>query len=302
MKPIPHTDLQISPIALGTMTFGTPVASKDAIRLIHHAIAQGINHIDTANMYEGYRRYAGSAGGVAEEIIGQALKDLRREDVILASKLGMKVGSAPEDEGTSPAAIRKQLEVSLCRLHTDYLDLYYLHKPDSNCPMEETLNALAQMIQHGKIRHYGVSNYRADQLAALLQCADQNVLPRPVVCQPPLSLLKPDACNDLLPLCQQEEIAVIPYQIYQGGLLTGKYHRDIPLPANSRAAEKPDWMITMDDQLFDQLDTIAASATAQGMTMPQYALQWVLAQPAVVSAIVGVKHTAQLDAALDILP
>ena len=107
MKKIPNADIQLSPITLGTMTYGSPVAFDDAVKLTQYAVEQGINHIDTANMYEGYNRYAGSAGGVAEEIVGKALKGLRREDVIVATKLGMKVGPDPEDEGTSPKAIAK---------------------------------------------------------------------------------------------------------------------------------------------------------------------------------------------------
>lgn len=298
MKKIPNAKISLSPITLGTMTYGAPVAFDDAVSLTRYAVERGINHIDTANMYEGYNRYAGSAGGVAEEIVGKAIKTVRREDVIIATKLGMKVGSAPEDEGTSPAAIRKQLDASLRRLDTDYVDLYYLHKPDPTCAMEEILAALQQEIQAGKIRYYGVSNYSAEQLAALLRCADEQDLPRPVICQPPLSLLKPAACEALLPLCEKEGIAVVPYQIYQGGLLTGKYHRGMEMPAGSRAAEKPEWMMAMDDGLFDKLESFAADAAARGLTMAQYALRWALEQPAVISALVGVKTTAQIDAAL----
>lgn len=298
MQKIPHADLYLSPITLGTMTYGAPVVFNDAVALTRYAIEHGINHIDTANMYEGYNRYAGSAGGVAEEIVGEAIRPLHREDVIIATKLGMKVGDAPEDEGTSPAAIRKQLDASLRRLKTDYIDLYYLHKPDPTYSYEEILQALQKEIRAGKIRYYGISNYSADQLGELLQCADEHGLPRPVICQPPLSLLKPAACEALLPLCEKEGIAVVPYQIYQGGLLTGKYHRGMKAPTGSRAAEKPEWMMSMDDSLFDRLDRFSAEAAAQNLTMAQYALRWVLDQPAVISALVGVKSTAQIDSAL----
>ena len=261
MKKIPNADIQLSPITLGTMTYGSPVAFEDAVKLTQYAVGQGINHIDTANMYEGYNRYAGSAGGVAEEIVGKALKGLRRLD-------------------------------------TDYIDLYYLHKPDPSCSYEEILTALQAQIQAGKIRYYGISNYSAEQLQQLLNCADAAGLPRPVICQPPLSLLKDGAREHLLPLCQREGIAVVPYQIYQGGLLTGKYRRGVALPTGSRAAEMPGWMMTMDDALYDKLEAYAAEADKQGITMAQYALRWVLDQPAVISALVGVKTTAQIDAAL----
>lgn len=298
MNQIPKTDIRVCPITLGTMTYGSPVAFDDAVKLTQYAVSSGINLIDTANMYEGYNRYAGSAGGVAEEIVGKAISGMARDSVVVATKVGMKVGTAPEDEGTSPAAIKKQLDKSLKRLGTDYIDLYYLHRPDESAPMAEILGALKAGMDEGKIRYYGVSNYTAAQLSQLIKAADANGLPRPVVCQPPLSLLKQDALSELIPLCAAEDIAVIPYQIYQGGLLTGKYQRGVAAPAGSRAAEKADWMMKMDDTLYDKLDAIALSAKEKGMTMTQYAIRWALEQPAVVSAIVGVKRNEQIDDAL----
>ena len=296
-RPIPKTDLRVSTICLGTMTFGTPVVESKAIRLVHYAIDQGINFIDTANMYEGYNRVIGSSGGVAEEILGKALKNRRRE-VILATKVGMKVGENPEDEGISPSAITKNLELSLKRLATDVIDIYYLHKFDSNTPLMETLNALQGHIKNGKIRYYGVSNYSAQQMKELLQTADENGLPRPVICQPALSLLKPEAVVDLLPLCKQEQIAVAPYQVLQGGLLTGKYRRGSSLPEGSRKAEKANWVWDLTDELFDQLEAIEAEAKKKNLSMIAYAIRWVLEQPVVVSAIIGVKRQEQIDKAV----
>ena len=179
MNPIPNTDLSVSPITLGTMTYGNPVAFDDAVDLTRYALAQGINMIDTANMYEGYDRVPGSAGGVAERIIGRAIQGLDRRGVLIATKLGMKVGDSPEDAGTSAAAVHTQLSRSLERLGTDYVDLYYLHCPDPSVPLEETLRAIDEELRRGRIRYYGVSNYSAGQLAALLAAADQNGLPRP---------------------------------------------------------------------------------------------------------------------------
>ena len=140
---IPKTDLAVSTLCLGTMTFGTPVGEDDAIRMVHWAIDHGVNFIDTANIYEGYTRYLGSPGGVAERFLGKALAG-RRDRVVLATKVGMKVGSAPEDEYTSPAAIGKQLDASLRRLATDFVDIYYLHRPDPNTPLPEIVGALSQ--------------------------------------------------------------------------------------------------------------------------------------------------------------
>ena len=279
------------------MTFGSPVGELDAIRLVHQAIDRGVNFIDTANMYEGYNRFLGSSGGVAEEILGKAING-RRDQVIVATKLGMKVGPAPEDEYTSPAAIRKQLDLSLKRLMIDCVDLYYLHRPDPSTPVVETLSALSREITAGKIKHYAVSNYNAEQLSELLAVADVNNLPRPVAHQAPLSLLKPELVSDLLPLCAREQIAVVPYQILQGGLLTGKYRRNQPVPSDSRKAEKEAWVWPLDDDLFDRLESFEGQAKQSGKNLMQYSISWALEQPAVVSAIVGVKRIEQLDDAI----
>ena len=291
---VPKTDLRVSAICLGTMTFGTPVAEPDAVRLVDHARDRGINFIDTANMYEGYARTVGSPGGVAESILSQAVVG-RRDDFVIATKVGMKVGTAPEDEGTSPAAVRKHLDASLARLGVDHVDIYYLHRPDPDTPMVDVLEALDAVIRAGKARHYGVSNYSAKELSALLAVADAHELPRPVIVQPGLSLLNQDASIDLLPLCEKERIAVAPYQVLQGGLLTGKYRRGETIPTNSRKAEKDAWVWDLDDMLFDRLDALRQRADEAGLSMTEHAIHWVLAQPAVVSAVMGVKRPEQID-------
>jgi len=296
-KTIQNTQIDVSPICLGTMTFGTPVGEKDAIDLTHWAIGHGINFIDTANMYEGYVRVVGSAGGVAEEILGKALKG-RRSDVVLATKVGMKVGAAPEDEGTSAAAIEKHLNMSLKRLATDYIDIYYLHKPDENADLLETLTALDKAIKSGKIRHYGLSNYSAKQTADLLNLADASALPRPVIHQPPYSLLKSPVEKDLLPLLEKEQIAAAPYQVLQGGLLTGKYHRGQAAPAGSRQAEKPQWLMGgkgIDDTVMTEIQKLEQKAAAQGQTLLEYTLKTTLQKPAVVSLVLGAKRIEQVE-------
>jgi aryl-alcohol dehydrogenase-like predicted oxidoreductase len=296
-KRLPGTELSVSEICLGTMTFGTPVGEANAIKLVHDALDHGVNFIDTANMYEGYTRFVGSNGGISEEILGKALAD-RRDRAVVATKVGMKVGPTPDDEHTSPAAISKQLDLSLKRLKVDCIDLYYLHRADPTTPMAEILAALADNVRAGKIRYYGVSNYSATELELLLAVADRDHLPRPVACQPPLSLLKQDLVKDLLPLCVREGIAVIPYQVLQGGLLTGKYRRDQPIPANSRKAEKDDWVWSLNDRLFDQIEAIEQQAQKEGRTMTQHAIRWALHQPGVLSVIMGVKRIEQLDEAI----
>ena len=298
MNPIPNTDLSVSPITLGTMTYGNPVAFDDAVDLTRYALAQGINMIDTANMYEGYDRVPGSAGGVAERIIGRAIQGLDRRGVLIATKLGMKVGDSPEDAGTSASAVHTQLSRSLERLGTDYVDLYYLHCPDPSVPLEETLRAIDEELRRGRIRYYGVSNYSAGQLAALLAAADQNGLPRPVACQPPLSLLKQEALEELTRYLRVE------HRRHPLPDLPGRApHREVP-PGRGHArpapggAEMPGWLMARDDALYDKLEEIQRQADARGMSMSHYALRWALEQPAVVSAIVGVKRREQIDSAL----
>lgn len=299
-RQIPKTDLSVSTICLGTMLFGTPVAEPQAIKLTQWAIEHGINFIDTANMYEGYSRHIGSRGEVAENILGKALQG-RRDKVILATKVGMKVGDAPEDEFTSPAAIRKQLDNSLKRLATDFVDIYYLHKPDPDTPLADTIGALNEAIEQGKIRHYGVSNYSAEQTAELINAADANNLPRPVIHQPPYSLLKPDVQKDLLPLCEREQIAVAPYRVLEGGLLTGKYQRGKTPPPGSRRNEKPEWLADLGDQLFDKIERIEAQAQEKGRTILEHSLKETLTKPAIVSLVLGVKRIDQLENLIAIL-
>ena len=291
---MPHTDLNISCLCLGTMTYGKPVSDMDAIILTHRAMANGINFIDTANMYEGYARFLGSPGGVAEEILGKALAD-RRDQVILATKVGMKIGPADDDQGLSRKHVQREIDRSLVRLNTTYIDLYYMHKPDPNTPMGESAQAFNDLVTDGKVRYWGVSNFSADQMSELLLICDQNGWRRPVAVQPAYSYLKRDIEKDLLPLCQKEQISVIPYQVLQGGLLTGKYHRNEPIPVNSRQLEKPEWTMPLNDEMHDKLETCEKEARLLGRGILQHALLSLLEKPLVLSLIVGVKSVEQLD-------
>ena len=155
---IPNTNIWVSSLSLGTMTFGTPLAEPEAISLTHWALDHEINFIDTANMYQGYTRYIGSPGGVAEEILGKALLG-RRDQVILATKVGMKIGPNDDDEGLSAAHIRREIERSLQRLNCDVVDIYYMHKPDPKTPLGESIRAFDDLITAGKIRSLGVLEF-----------------------------------------------------------------------------------------------------------------------------------------------
>lgn len=291
---IPKTNLVVSPLCLGTMTFGTPVGEDDAIRLVHYALEHGINFIDTANMYEGYTRTIGSPGGVAEDILGKALKG-KRTQVILATKVGMKIGPADDDQGLSRTHILREIDRSLIRLKCNYVDLFYMHKPDPLIPLAESVKTFDDLIQTGKIRYWGVSNFSIALLIDLLKVCDENGLRRPVAVQPAYSLLKREIENDLLSLCQREQIGVIPYQVLQGGVLTGKYRRGQVVPKDSRQAEKPEWTLALTEAAFDQLEHFEAEAQARGRSLMQHALQTLLEKPGVVSLIVGAKRMTQID-------
>lgn len=288
--------LLVSPICLGTMTFGSPVAEPAAISLVHAAIDLGINFIDTANVYEGYDRFLGSPGGIAEEITGRALRG-RRDSVVLATKVAAPVGPGPQDRGLSASHILRELNHSLQRLKTDYIDLYIMHWPDKATPLETTLNALHQAVRAGKIRYVGASNHSAAQLCKMLWLSDRHDYLPVVSSQIPYSLLRRELHNDL-EFCREHDIAVTPYQPLQGGLLTGKYRRGQQPPHGSRLAEKPEWMWALDDPLFDRLESIESLAAEMDVPVAQYALAWTLTQPAITSLVVGAKRIEQLQDAV----
>lgn len=288
--------LMVSPVCLGTMTFGTPVPEQDAIRLVHESIDRGINFIDTANSYEGYDRVVGSSGGVAEVIVGKALAD-RRDKVVLATKVGSPLGTGPQDRGLSATHIIRELDASLSRLRTDMVDLYIIHWPDKCTPMETTLTAIDKVVRQGKVRYFGVSNHSADQLCEFLWLADKHGMPPVVASQIPYSLLRREFHNDLA-FCGGHGIGVTPYQPLQGGLLTGKYRRGKAMPDGSRGAEKPQWLWPMDDTLFDKLEAVAGLAEELSTSMLRYVLAWTLRQPSMSSVVVGAKRIEQVEDAL----
>lgn len=291
--------LLVSPICLGTMTFGEPVPEAEAIKLVHGAVDFGINFIDTANVYEGYNRFLGSPGGTAEDIVGKAIQG-RRSKVVVATKVGAPVGPGPQDRGLSASHILRELDSSLKRLQTDYIDLYIIHWPDRHVPLETTMAAMDQAVRQGKVRYFGASNHSAAQLCEMLWLADTTGCPSVVSSQIPFSLLRREFHNDLA-FCQRHSIGVTPYQPLQGGLLTGKYSRGVTPPGDSRAAEKPEWMWELGDELFDRLEQIESLAAQIDAPAAQYALAWTLRQTAMSSLVVGVKSMSQIRDAIDSL-
>ena len=292
--------LKLPILCLGTMTFGTPVGETEAIRLCHWCVDQGISFFDTANSYEGYSRVVGSAGGQAEDILGKALEG-RRDRVVLATKVGMKIGPLESDRGLSSAHVRREVERSLRRLRTDYIDLYYLHAPDFDTPIAETVEVLDALVTEGHIRYWGASNFSAFQMRELLRTCDAGGWRRPVAVQPAYSLLRRQIEAELMPLCHAEGLMVIPYQVLEGGLLTGKYERAGHIPVGSRLAEKPQWVAQFDDGLAERLAGLEAEARGLSRTLLGHALLSLLEQPPVVSLIVGVKRQEQLAEIIAVL-
>jgi aryl-alcohol dehydrogenase-like predicted oxidoreductase len=286
---------QVSPICLGTMTFGNPVPEADAVRLVHETMDLGVNFIDTADSYEGYDRVLGSAGGVSEQILGKALKG-RRDRAVVATKVCAPTGKGPMDKGLSAVHIHDNLERSLRLLQTDYIDLYIIHWPDKLTPLEITLEAIERAVRQGKVRSFGASNHSDAQLCELLWIADRRGWPRVVASQIPFSLLQRNFQNELA-FCARHDIAVTPYQPLQAGLLTGKYRRGQAPPDDSRAAENPSWL-KLKDEMFDRLEALGELANEIGASMTQYALAWVLAQEAMASVVVGSKRIEQVKDAV----
>lgn len=288
--------LFVSPICLGTMTFGSPVEEKEAIKLTHAAIDLGINFIDTANVYEGYDRVLGSSGGVAEEILGKALRD-RRDEVVLATKVGAPNGPGPQEMGLTATTIRRELEASLRRLKTDFIDLYIIHWPDANTPLEATLSAMETAVRQGKIGAFGVSNHYAWVLCRLLWLADRHGWPKVVSSQIPFSMLRRPFQNDL-EFCAKYDIGVTPYQVLSGGLLSGKYKRGESAPSGTRMADMPNWLSQPDDSVYDILEASESLAAELGVSLAQYAVAWTLAQPAMTSMVLGATRLEQIESAI----
>jgi aryl-alcohol dehydrogenase-like predicted oxidoreductase len=223
-KNLGKSGLKVSRICLGTNNFGGQISEEASIAIVNKAIDCGINVIDTANVY---------TGGKSEEIIGKAVKG-RRDQVIIATKVGFGVGQAPNQTGLSRKYVLSQVEHSLKSLQTDFIDVYYLHRFDPETPLEETLSTFNDMVRQGKVRYVACSNFAAWQIAKAQEICEAHDLEKLVAVQPPYNLLQRDIEKDILPYCQQEGLGVLTYTPLMGGFLTGKYSKTAPPPVGSR--------------------------------------------------------------------
>jgi aryl-alcohol dehydrogenase-like predicted oxidoreductase len=292
-QPLGTSGAMVSQICLGTMTFGDPLGESDCTNLVAHALDRGINFFDTSNVYEGYSRTFGSSGGLGEEMLGKALKG-RRDKAILCTKFGNPVGLGPLDAGLSARHLERELEKSLRRLRTEWIDLVLAHRWDTAVSVDEVWRLFDSWRIAGKVRMFGVSNWPTWRIAQISEIAAQNGWPAVSASSPKYNLLKRGVELEHLPCALHYKIALVPYQPLEGGILTGKY-RGRSAPAGSRGAEKPGW-ISGPDQLLDE-KIAALERLAQQMNVPlsQYVIAWTLSQPGITSLIMGCRSSEQLD-------
>jgi len=295
-RTIPKTNMPVSVLCLGTMTFGTPVAEKQARLLVDTALDVGVTFFDTANIYEGYARSAGSAGGLGEAILGRSLAG--HDDAVVATKVGNAVGPDSTDEGLSEAHVRRECERSLERLRRERIDLYYAHRPDPDTPVAEMVATFAALIAAGAVRCWGLSNFDATQTQAVLAACDAAGAPRPVAQQPAFSLLNRRIEHDLLPLCHREEIGVVPYRVLEGGVLTGKYRTVVPPPPGSRGDEKAAWVPRLGDTDTEgQVDEMRQQADRDGTDLLTHVLRGTADVDGITSVVLGATRAEQVHSA-----
>ena len=288
LRPLGRTGVQVTSLCLGCMMFGRRTEPEESYAIIDRALDAGINFLDTANVY---------ALGQSEEITGEALKrNGRRHGVVLATKVhGQMDAEDPNARGNSRRHIIEQCEASLRRLQTDYIDLYQLHRPQPDIPIDETLRALDDLVRDGKIRYIGTSNFAGWELVESLWVAKELGLNRVVCEQPAYNLLDRRVENELLPTARTFGIAVIPWGPLGGGLLSGRYQRGEPLPADGRYALNPRQQQRVTDGVFDVIEALTPIAQEKSCTLSQLALAWCEQQPGVTSPIIGPRTMEQLE-------
>ena len=270
--------LKVSAIGLGTNQFGGKVDEAGVAEIIAAAFDQGVNFLDTANMYQ---------SGRSEETIGKAIKAYRRYDWIIATKFYSKVGEGPNDRGTSRKHIFQAVEDSLRRLDTDYIDLYQVHRWDTTVPIEETLRALDDLVSQGKVRYIGSSGFAGWQIAVSQKISEQQGWNKFVTEQPHYHLLVRETEKEVLPACEYFGVGILPYFPLAGGFLTGKYQRDQGIPEGSRGETSAYVQRYLTPEHFDILEQLTAFTKAHGHTMTELAHAWLLADQNISSIISG---------------
>ncbi len=291
-----RTGLKVSALCLGTMTFRWTSTEEQSLQVLDRAWEAGINFIDTADVYSAWAE--GNPGGVAETIIGKWLKSKPREQVVIATKVRGRMWDGPNGEGLSRQHITLAVEHSLRRLQVETIDLYQVHWPDRETPLEETLRALDDLVRAGKVRYIGASNYPAWLLTKALWVSDKHGYARFDSIQPHYNLVhRTEVEPELAALCLDQGLGMIPYSPLAGGFLTGKY-RPGQVPAGSRGETSERIRGYMTEANFALLDALEEMGRERGKTIPQMALGWLLSLPYVTAPIIGANTVAQLEESL----
>jgi aryl-alcohol dehydrogenase-like predicted oxidoreductase len=285
------TGMKVTPLCLGAMMFGSigNPDHDDCVRIIHRALDAGINFIDTADVY---------SRGESETIVGKALAGGRRDNVVLATKFHAPMGDDPNQRGNSRRWIFKAVDDSLRRLGTDWIDLYQAHRPDEDLDVDETLGALSDLIHAGKVRAIGSSTFPPSQIVQAQWTAERRNRERFLCEQPPYSIFVRWIETELLPVCRQYGMGVIPWSPLAGGWLTGRYRKGQALPTTGRAARMPqrfDPNLPGNQRKLDIVEELLKLAADAGVSMVELALAFVLEHPAVTSAIIGPRTMEQLE-------
>lgn len=295
-----NSGLKLSKLTLGTMTFGQQADKTTSFEILDKAFAAGITSIDTANAYPiGRESYA--QAGQTETILGEWMQS-KRDQIVLTTKVFAQMGPGPNDSGLSRKHILHSIEGSLKRLQTDYIDIYMAHQYDFNTPLEETMRAFDELVRAGKVHYIGVSNWRAWQIAKANGIADKLGLHRISVVEPRYNLLFRMIEDDLIPMCKEEGIGILPYNPLAGGLLTGKHQKDKTPDANERFGlnsagalyQKRYWQ----DANFNAVDQFITWCMEQKLDPITTAVKWTMQQSGITSVIIGASKASQLDSSL----
>jgi aryl-alcohol dehydrogenase-like predicted oxidoreductase len=294
LRTLGRTGVKVSPLCLGAMMFGASgnPDHDDSIRIIHRALDAGINFIDTADVY---------SHGESEEIVGKALADGRRDEVVLATKFHGIMGENPNDQGNSRRWIVREVENSLRRLRTDWIDLYQVHRHEEDTGIEETLSALTDLVRAGKVRYIGTSTFPASRIVEAQWTSQSRNLERFTSEQPPYSMLVRGIENDVLPTCRRYDIGVLSWSPLNGGWLSGKYRKGADAPTSRRAARFPvpfDTAHPSNQRKLEAADALAVLADEAGMSLVELAIAWVINHPAVTAAIIGPRTMEHLESQL----
>jgi aryl-alcohol dehydrogenase-like predicted oxidoreductase len=282
-----RSGLKVSPLCLGTMNFGGPTDEPTSGRIIARAREAGVNFLDTADAY--------SKGG-SEVVTGKAIAG-DRQDWVLATKLSNVMGTGPNDGGLSRKWVMRAIDDSLRRLGTDYVDIYYLHKEDHQTPLAETVRAMGDLVRQGKIRYFGVSNYRSWRVAEICSLCDSLGIDRPIVSQPYYHALNRQMETEHLPACGYYGLGVVTYSPLARGILTAKYDPDAPPPSDTRAGRQDRRMMQTEwrPESLRMAQDISRHAQAKGGTASQFAVRWVLNNRFVTGVIGGPRTEAQWE-------